>query len=100
MIMTRIPIDIDNRNFLQNLRLEATIMANNTFSERWARAYTALADAADFLDAMQARSSTIQSEGRPLNIGTEAGAAPKEDCVAPECGCDHHSGCCGDKNKD
>jgi len=36
---------------------------------------------------------TSWNKGRPLTIGTEAGL-PKEECSAPECGCDSNSGCC------
>lgn len=95
--MKPIEIDLQDRNYLQNLRQAAGIMARNVVSERWVRAYLALADAADTLDAMQARTSVIQSEGRPLNIGTEAGVAPTCECGAPDCKCDQHSGCCGDR---
>jgi len=94
--MKPIVIDLQDRNYLQNVRKAANIMAGNVLNAGWSRAYLALADAADRLDAMEARSSSIQSEGRPLNIGTEAGVDPEPDCTAPECGCDNHSGCCGD----
>lgn len=94
------PIDLQDRNYLQNLRKTANIMAGNVLNELWVRAYIDLADAVDRLDAMQARTSVIQSEGRPLNIGTEAGVAPTCECGAPDCECDQHSGCCGDRNED
>ena len=98
--MKPIVIDLQDRNYLQNVRRAANIMAGNVLNEGWSRAYLALADAADKLDAMQARTSVIQSEGRPLNIGTEAGVASTCECGAPDCECDQHSGCCGDRNED
>jgi hypothetical protein len=93
------PIDLQDRNYLQSLVNEAWTMGENSINEKWRTAYMKLAEAADRLDAMQARSSTIQSEGRPLNIGTEAGVTPTCACGAPDCECDQHSGCCGDETK-
>jgi len=90
------PIDLQDRKYLQSLRDDAYTLGNNVLNPKWQVAYMALAEAADRLDAMQARSFCIQSDGRPLNIGTEAGVSPEPDCTAPECGCDNHSGCCGD----
>lgn len=88
-------IDLQDRTYLQNLRHTASIYANNVLNKSWERAYLALAVAADNLDAIQARASIIQSDHRPLNIGTEVGM-PECECGAPECECDQHSGCqCG-----
>ena len=39
-------------------------------------------------------SSCIEGEGRPLEIGTEAGwADPTENCTAPDCCCNGATGC-------
>lgn len=47
--------DIIERSFLQQLRSAAEGMASGNLNPAWARAYLNLADAADRLDAMQAR---------------------------------------------
>lgn len=46
---------ITDRSFIQELRDTAKGMCTNNLNPDWARAYEALADAADRLDAMQAR---------------------------------------------
>lgn len=46
---------ITERSFLQNLRDTAQGMCVANLNENWVRAYHALADAADWLDSMQAR---------------------------------------------
>jgi len=50
-------VNIIHRPFLQELREEANGMASGNLNPDWTRAYLALADAADRLDAMQARST-------------------------------------------
>jgi hypothetical protein len=45
------------RQFLQDIRNEASNVAVQTLNPQWRRAWEALADAADRLDAMQARSA-------------------------------------------
>lgn len=47
--------DIIERSFLQTLRSAAQGMASGNLNPLWVRAYLDLADAADRLDAMQAR---------------------------------------------
>lgn len=54
--------EIIERAFLQQLRSAALGMASGNLNPLWARAYLALADAADKLDAMQAR-STVSAQG-------------------------------------
>jgi len=49
-------MDIINRSCLQEIREGANGMANGNLNPDWKRAYENLADAADRLDAMQARS--------------------------------------------
>jgi len=97
--MTPIEIDLQDRHYLQRLRNDAFDLGQNVIDQGWRTAYMELAQAADTLDAMLARNSVIQSEGRHLNIGTEAGVAPTCECGAPDCECDKHSGCCGDRNE-
>ena len=46
---------LDDRDFLQDLREGAERQAKEVKSETWIRAYLRLADAADCLDAMEAR---------------------------------------------
>ncbi len=48
-------IDLTNRNELIELREAATLMITGTSNPTWVRVYEKLADAADALDAMQAR---------------------------------------------
>lgn len=54
--------DIIQRSFLIQLRDAARGMATENLNPDWARAYLALADAADRLDAMHAR-CTVQPQG-------------------------------------
>ena len=53
-----------NRDFLQSLRDEARCCSSGACQpgNEWARAYMALADAADRLDAMQARCVVVAEE--------------------------------------
>ena len=48
-------LPITDRSFIQELRDTAKGMCTNNLNPDWVRAYEALADAADRLDAMQAR---------------------------------------------
>jgi hypothetical protein len=66
-------IDLKCRKCLQTIRELAFDMATNSENEFWITAYAELAMAADKLDAMEARSTVIQGEGRPLEIGKESG---------------------------
>jgi hypothetical protein len=50
-------LPIIEREFLQNLRNSARGMSSSNLNPEWVRAYDALGDAADRLDAMQARES-------------------------------------------
>ena len=50
-------INIIDRQVLQNLRDDALGMASGNLNPLWVKAYQQLADAADRLDAMQARST-------------------------------------------
>lgn len=52
--------EIIERPFLQQLREAANGMASGNLNPDWVRAYHALADAADRLDAMQARSQVTE----------------------------------------
>ena len=74
--------DILERSFLQQLRRAAENMAAGKLNPSWQRAYSDLANAADRLDAMQARCTAQQtwSDGSPvpLEIGTEAGWADED----------------------
>lgn len=92
-------IDIQDRQDLQSLRDSAINLSKCCINQNWINAYEALARAADILDAMEARSSAPQSNGRALTIGLNAGFAKDAECVAPECRCDHTSGCCGNQNE-
>lgn len=72
--------DIIERPFLQQLRDAANGMASGNLNPDWVRAYHSLADAADRLDAMQARCTipeTRWGDGSPtpLEIGKECGWA-------------------------
>lgn len=96
------PLNIRDREFLIWLRDSAEEIASQDLNPHWIRTYFDLADAADRLDAMHARSQVHQYEqGRPLEIGTECGLAPVvdidggkgPDCTAPNCDCDEKSGC-------
>lgn len=60
--------DIIDRSFLLELRKTAEGMASGNLNSAWVRAYLALADAADRLDAMQARSS-IPPQGGWISTG-------------------------------
>ena len=51
----------------------------------WAAAIGMLAIAADYLDAMIARTNVVGTEGPPVEIG--------KNCFAPDCECDGTSGC-------
>lgn len=68
--------NITDRRLLQEIRDAAIDRSNLSTNPDWVRAYLALADAADKLDAMQAR-TTVQTRC----------------CEAPDCGCDGHTGC-------
>lgn len=52
--------EIIERPFLQQLRAAAEGMASGNLNPSWARAYLDLADAADRLDAMQARCEVFE----------------------------------------
>lgn len=55
-------IDLQNREFLINLREAAEYAADlKGTNPTWVRAYLALADAADHLDAMNARSTFVKN---------------------------------------
>lgn len=54
-------MNISERSFLQELREAANKLGNGNFPEDWSRAYLALGDAADRLDAMQARIETASA---------------------------------------
>jgi len=58
-------IPIIERSYLQELRDTAKGMCSGNLNPNWVRAYEALADAADRLDAMLARSSVPPSGGWP-----------------------------------
>lgn len=68
--------DIIDRQFLQKIRDAAIAMTHGNLNPTWVRAYLSLADAADKLDAMNAR-ITVESQN----------------CIAPDCDCDGSSGC-------
>ena len=91
------PLNILDREFLIWLRENAQNIAESDINPSWRRAYLALADAADRLDAMQSRCivPVNWSDGSPvpLEIGKETGWA--SDCNAPECDCDKTTGCKG-----
>ena len=53
--------DINDRSFLQQVRNAAMGMASGNLNPDWVRAYLGLADAADRLDAMQARSTAYET---------------------------------------
>lgn len=54
---------INERKFLIALRLQAELASDNVKNSHWKRAYLALADAADRVDAMIARSMAIFTKG-------------------------------------
>ena len=54
---------ITERSFMQELRDTAKGMAIGNLNPDWVRAYEALADAADRLDAMQARCELLPLNG-------------------------------------
>lgn len=56
-------LSIINRQFLQELRDSAEGMVSRNPNPDWRRAYQQLADAADRLDAMEARSQLSPPEG-------------------------------------
>jgi len=88
------PLNILDREFLIWLRESAESVAQGNLNPSWRRAYLALADAADRLDAMQSRCTIHNwSDGFPvpLEIGKEAGWA--SECEAPNCNCDKKTGC-------
>lgn len=70
-------IDLKCRNCLQAIRELASAAADTAENPYWLEAYADLAKAADKLDAMEARSTVIQGEGRPLEIGNESGCCCK-----------------------
>ncbi len=61
---------ITERHFLQDLRKTAEGMDIGNFNSAWARAYPALADAADRLDAMQARCELVPPGGQLIDEPT------------------------------
>ena len=71
--------DIIDRSFLQQLRRAAEGMASGNLNPAWARAYLTLADAADRLDAMQARCE-VPAEG-----GWLPGPPPTEEPAVQTC---------------
>jgi hypothetical protein len=70
-------IPINDRSFLQELRDTARAMCSANLNPLWVRAYEALTDAADRLDAMQARSTVAPAGGwekdPPPNIAAVGG---------------------------
>ena len=56
-------IPIIERSYLQELRDTAKGMCAGNLNQDWVRAYEAIADAADHLDAMQARSQLPPVDG-------------------------------------
>lgn len=70
-------LPITDRSFLINLRETAVGMATGNLNPQWVRAYLALADAADWLDAMEARCTNAVVEN-PSHI------PPKENGNAAE----------------
>ena len=71
--------DIIDRGFLIQLRKAAYGMASGNLNPVWARAYLALGDAADRLDAMQSRCEV------PIQGGWQPGPPPTEDPAVQTC---------------
>ena len=75
-----IETDIIDRSFLQQLRDAAKGMAHGNLNPDWVRAYIALSDAADRLDAMYARRTVVVSYA-----GCDQGVPPVIDPPTQTC---------------
>ena len=80
--------DIIKRSFLQEVRNAAMAMTTANLNPDWRRAYVALADAADRLDAMQARAEVPEyMRGEPFNLDAAGAPQTEEVCHCNTCDC-------------